>query len=112
MCTDSKKELRKKGDYPPEKLQDLEEGSGAMKAVLERANSAIEKMKKDQEVQDLLTRVDDWKGHKIEQFGELITFGTHAVLKGDSGKDEREVSFSFIPLIDCVVPVSLLVNMS
>ena len=62
-----------------------------MKDVLNRANAAIEKMKKEQEVQDLLARVDDWKGHRIEQFGHLITFGTHAVLKGDSGKDEREV---------------------
>ena len=74
-------------------MQDLESGSAAMKAVLNRANAAIEKMKKEQEVQELLMRVDDWKGHKIEHFGNLITFGAHTVLKGDSGKEEREVSY-------------------
>ena len=63
----------------------------AMKAVLERANSAIEKMKKDQEVSDLVSRVDDWKGHKIEHFGELVLFGTQAVIQGDNNKEEREV---------------------
>lgn len=42
---------------------------------------------------DLSERVDDWKALKMDSFGELLRFGTFAVVKGDSGKDnEREVS--------------------
>ena len=73
------------------KMRDLESGVAAMKSVLDRANAAIDRTKKEQEVEDLVGRVDDWKGHKIEHFGHLITYGNHTVLKGDNGKEEREV---------------------
>ncbi|GFG17846.1 putative Invasion-inducing protein TIAM1/CDC24 [Aspergillus udagawae] len=42
-------------------------------------------------VVDLSERVDDWESSKMEGFGDLLRFGTFAVVKGDSGKDtERE----------------------
>lgn len=44
-------------------------------------------------VEDLTSRVEDWKSLRTQQFGELMLFGTFTVLKGDGGKDqEREVS--------------------
>jgi len=39
--------------------------------------------------------VEDWKGHRIEGFGELLLYGQFTVLKGDSmssKNEEREVS--------------------
>ena len=46
---------------------------------------------------DLKSRVDDWKGHNMERFGGLLVYGTHTVLKGEApGKEvEREVRTNF-----------------
>jgi cell division control protein 24 len=46
-------------------------------------------------VEELKTLVEDWKGHRIEGFGELLLYGQYTVLKGDGmgGKnEERDVS--------------------
>jgi cell division control protein 24 len=47
-------------------------------------------------VQELKFRVEDWKGHRVEGFGELLLYGTFTVLKSETlatGKDgERQVS--------------------
>jgi cell division control protein 24 len=45
---------------------------------------------------ELKERVEDWKGHRLENFGDLLLHGTYHVIKGDTAnpKDqEREVSF-------------------
>lgn len=47
-------------------------------------------------VDELHSSVEDWKGHKIDQFGELLLYGNFTVLKGDGAKDvEREVRSIF-----------------
>lgn len=46
-------------------------------------------------MEELKTLVEDWKGHRIEGFGELLLYGQFTVLKGDSmssKNEEREVS--------------------
>jgi cell division control protein 24 len=59
---------------------------------LDQANEAIHKEHLAAAVVDLSERVDDWKSLKMDTFGDLLRFGTFAVVKGDSGKDsEREV---------------------
>lgn len=41
---------------------------------------------------ELQSRVEDWKGHKMDHFGDLLLFGSFTVLKGESAKEvEREV---------------------
>jgi cell division control protein 24 len=43
---------------------------------------------------ELRERVEDWKGHRLDSFGDLLLHGTFQVIKGDSSspKDqEREV---------------------
>lgn len=48
-------------------------------------------------VKDLEGRVEDWKGHKLEHFGELLLHGQFSVIKGDQKGDvEREVCCSNI----------------
>lgn len=60
--------------------------------ILDNANRAIDKEHLVSAVEDLSQRVEDWKALKLEQFGDLLRYGTFTILKGDSGKDaEREV---------------------
>lgn len=68
--------------------------------MLDRINAAIAREERMEAVEELKTLVEDWKGHRIEGFGELLLYGQYTVLKGDgmNGKqDEREVS---VPLCD------------
>ena len=66
--------------------------------MLDSANEAINKEHLAAAVVDLSERVDDWKSLKMESFGDLLRFGTFAVVKGDSGKDsEREVCIPGFP---------------
>lgn len=66
----------------------------AASAVLERTNAAIDREERVEAVEELKTLVEDWKGHRIEGFGELLLHGQFTVLKGDSvtaKNEEREV---------------------
>ncbi|KAJ5679356.1 hypothetical protein N7462_007600 [Penicillium macrosclerotiorum] len=83
-------ELRKQLEDP--QLQaDITHAIDTIQNVLDSANEAIHKEHLAAAVVDLSERVDDWKSLKMESFGELLRFGTFAVVKGDSGKDnERE----------------------
>jgi cell division control protein 24 len=62
--------------------------------VLFATNAAVDREERLEAVDELRERVEDWKGHRIESFGELLLHGTHQVVKGDTSnpKDqEREV---------------------
>ena len=88
--------MRVKGGYDLEKQQDLEEGEAAARSILARADEAVQKEHHAAAVNELQSRVEDWKGHKINHFGELLHFGTYTVLKGEGAKVvEREVSVIF-----------------
>ena len=89
-------EMRLKGGYDLEKQQDLEEGEAAAKSIMTRADEAVQKEHHAAAVNELQSRVEDWKGHKINHFGELLHFGNYTVLKGEGAKVvEREVSVIF-----------------
>lgn len=76
-----------------EQLQaDITHAIDTIQHVLDFANEAINKEHLAAAVVDLSERVEDWKSLKMDAFGDLLRFGTFAVVKGDSGKDtEREV---------------------
>ena len=64
--------------------------------MLERSNAAIARAERQEAVEELKNLVEDWKGHRIEGFGDLLLHGQFTVLKGDtvnSKNEEREVSF-------------------
>lgn len=85
--------MRLKGNLDLEKQQDLEEGEAAAKSIMSRADEAVQKEHHAAAVNELQIRVEDWKGHKINHFGELLHFGNYTVLKGEGAKVvEREVS--------------------
>ena len=84
--------MRKKGGLDQEKQNDLADGEMAASSVLVRANEAVDKEERNRAVSDLTSRVEDWKGHNIDNFGELLLYGSHTVLKGEGQKEvEREV---------------------
>ena len=57
------------------------------------ANEAVRREQRLAAVNDLQQRVDDWKGHKLDHFGDLLLHGAYTVLKGEGSKEvEREVS--------------------
>ncbi|KAK4695829.1 cell division control protein 24, partial [Lecanoromycetidae sp. Uapishka_2] len=90
------KELETKGDYDPERKEDLVAGYAAAQSIMDRADAAIGKENRLEAVNELSYRVEDWKGHKIDHFGELLLFGAYTVLKGEGAKEvEREVRVIF-----------------
>jgi cell division control protein 24 len=88
-------DLHKKGDLDEQRKADLIVGKEAATSVLSRTNHAVDREEKAAAVQELKMRVEDWKGHRVEGFGELLMYGTFTVLKSEnlaSGKDaERQV---------------------
>lgn len=65
---------------------------------MERTNAAIDREERIEAVEELKHLVEDWKGHRIEGFGDLLLYGQFTVLKGESlnAKDaEREVGSRF-----------------
>lgn len=85
------KELRDKGDLDEKRKEDISSGIIAAQAVLERTNAAIDREDRLEAVEELKTLVEDWKGHRIEGFGDLLLYGQYTVLKGDGmgGKNEE-----------------------
>ena len=72
---------------------------GAATSILLRANDAVDKEQRLAAVTELQSRVEDWKGHQIDHFGDLMLFGTFTVLKGEGAKEvEREVRDIFFSL--------------
>ena len=91
--------MEKGGDYDEAHLIDLVEGRQAAESILNRADEALGKEARVEAVSELQGRVEDWKGHKIDNFGDLLLYGSYTVLKGEGAKEvEREVSKCFTPL--------------
>ncbi|KAL9125120.1 MAG: hypothetical protein Q9217_005628 [Psora testacea] len=90
------KELRDKGGLDEARRRNLDDGIAAAESILHSANDAIHKEQRLSAVVDLQQRVEDWKGHKIDHFGELLLHGSYTVLKGEGAREvEREVSMIF-----------------
>jgi len=102
-------ELRKQAE-DTQLQSDITQAIDTIQDVLDQANEAIHKEHLAAAVVDLSERVDDWKSLKMDSFGELLRFGTFAVVKGDSGKDnEREVRL-YILYISAAIPISMITN--
>lgn len=66
-------------------------GCEAAERVLQKANEAVNRDLLDESLEELIVRVDDWKSHKVEQFGKLLLHGVYGVLTGKSDQ-EKDVS--------------------
>lgn len=90
-------QLQKNGDLDEQRKEDLTRGIEAASSVLAGTNDAIAREERVEAVEELKTLVEDWKGHRIEGFGDLLLYGQFTVLKGDSmssKNEERDVSNS------------------
>jgi cell division control protein 24 len=88
------RDLRDKGEADEAKKESLTQGIAVAEAILRSSNAAIDQQERNEAVQELRERVEDWKGHRLDNFGELLLHGTFSVIKGESSssKDqEREV---------------------
>jgi cell division control protein 24 len=56
--------------------------------VLQQANKAVDQDLLDEALEDLVSRVDDWKNHKVEQFGRLLIHGVYTVVTGKSDQEK------------------------
>ncbi|KAL9009878.1 MAG: hypothetical protein Q9173_005134 [Seirophora scorigena] len=84
-------QLGQKSDLDEERKADLIEGEAAASSLMQRANEAVAKEQRTTAVSDLQLRVEDWKGHNMKQFGELLLYGNFTVVKGEGTKPaERE----------------------
>jgi cell division control protein 24 len=91
------KELRAKGNLSEDRKQEITAGIEAASAVLQRTNEAVHLEERNTAVEELKERVEDWKGHRLGSFGDLLLYGSHQVIKNGAsgGKDEeREVSIN------------------
>ncbi|KAH7628318.1 CDC24 protein [Sordaria sp. MPI-SDFR-AT-0083] len=86
------KDLLKKSEDEHTK-EDLSAGIAAAERVLMKANSAVDKNILEEALQDLIHRVDDWKSHKVDNFGSLLLHGVYTVITGKSEqeKDQYEI---------------------
>ncbi|KAL6812121.1 Pleckstrin homology domain-containing protein [Trichoderma sp. SZMC 28015] len=92
------KDLAKKTEEQETK-EDLLAGCEAAERVLQKANEAVNRDLLDDALEELITRVDDWKSHKIESFGKLLLHGVYGVI---TGKSEQEKDYE-IYLFECIL---------
>ncbi|SPQ24326.1 74fb4221-3aec-432d-92b9-ca87cb79fdda [Thermothielavioides terrestris] len=93
------KDLLKKSEDEATKA-DLTAGIEAAERVLQKANEAVDRDLLDEALEDLIVRVEDWKKHRVEQFGKLLLHGVYTVItgKGDQEKDYEIYLFQCILL--------------
>lgn len=86
----------KKTEHPDIK-QDLSLGIAAAERVLSKANEAVNRDLLDEAVEDLNKRVDDWKNHKVDNFGSLLRHGVYTVI---TGRTDQEKDVGSVRLFD------------
>ncbi|KAJ7462255.1 hypothetical protein B0H11DRAFT_2054796 [Mycena galericulata] len=79
-------------------FEELKTGSEAAKRITDKINEAQRRAENDQTVKSLHTRVDDWKGHHLENFGELLLDDIFVVTKSDIDREYHVFLFEKIIL--------------
>ncbi|KAK9386569.1 hypothetical protein V1515DRAFT_571718 [Lipomyces mesembrius] len=77
------KELLKYTPEEDEYYSELLEGFHAMKRVANRVNETQRQTENKQVALSLCVRIDDWKGHKMEHFGDLLYDGLFQCVEDD-----------------------------
>lgn len=77
---------------------ELQDGYASSKRVVDRVNETNRREENRQAVVDLGRRVEDWKGHDITSFGELLLQETFFVIKNDSEREYNVYLFERIIL--------------
>lgn len=87
-------DLRDKTGADEETKADLTSGIEASNRVLQQANAAVDRELRNEALGDLCVRVDDWKSHRVDHFGDLLLHGHFPVVTGKSDvqKEVRPLS--------------------
>jgi len=67
---------------------DLSAGISAAERALQKANEAVDRDLLDEALEDLIGRVDDWKNHRVDQFGKLLLHGVYTVVTGKTDQEK------------------------
>ncbi|KAI1121340.1 Rho guanyl nucleotide exchange factor [Nemania abortiva] len=94
------KDLLKKGDVTDSETRaDLINGIEAAERVLKQADEAVNRDLLEEALEELKFRVDDWKNHKVDQFGKLLLHGVYTVI---TGRSDQEKDYE-IYLFECIL---------
>jgi cell division control protein 24 len=83
-------------DYPH--YEELKAGSASAKRITDKINEAQRRAENNQTMQNLALRVDDWKGHHVSQFGELLLEDIFIVTKSEVDREYHVFLFERIIL--------------
>ena len=83
-------------DYPY--YDELKRGLDSAKRITDRINEAQRRSENQQTVQSLESRVEDWKGHHLSNFGELLLDDIFMVTKMDIDREYHVFLFEKIIL--------------
>ncbi|KAM5383111.1 hypothetical protein ACJA88_003644 [Fusarium oxysporum] len=99
------KDLNKKSEDDEVKI-DLTSGCEAAERVLKKANEAVNRDLLDEALEDLTSRVEDWKNHKVEQFGKLLLHGVYGVITGKTDQEKDYEIYLFESILLCCKEIS------
>lgn len=78
--------------------EELKAGQEATKRIADKINEAQRRAENEQTVKSLHTRVGDWKGHHLENFGELLLDDVFVVTKSEIDREYHVFLFEKIIL--------------
>ncbi|CAG9985094.1 unnamed protein product [Clonostachys byssicola] len=79
-------------EFQPWQVENIANGKAAVKNVLEKAYEATEKADMRDALADLNSRMEDWRGYRIANFGELIA---HDSLRGRSDNRAKDTTKTY-----------------
>lgn len=83
-------------DYPY--YEELKQGCASAKRITDKINEAQRRAENLQTVRNLESRIEDWKGHHISNFGELLLEDVFVVTKSDVDREYHVFLFQRIIL--------------
>ncbi|KAJ2930290.1 hypothetical protein H1R20_g6811, partial [Candolleomyces eurysporus] len=86
------------GDETYGYLDELKKGSDAVLRITAKINEAHRRADNEQIVKSLAKRITDWKGHHLENFGELLLEDVFVVTKSDIDREYHVFLFEKIIL--------------
>jgi len=95
------KDLRDKTGANEETKADLTSGIEASNRVLMQANAAVDRELRNEALADLCVRVDDWKNHRVDHFGDLLLHGHFPVVTGKSDVQKEYTIYLFERILLC-----------
>ncbi|KAG5641273.1 hypothetical protein DXG03_005585 [Asterophora parasitica] len=79
-------------------LDELKRGSDSAKRITDKINEAQRRAENELTVKSLYSRIDDWKGHHLENFGELLLDDIFVVTKSEIDREYHVFLFEKIIL--------------